>query len=108
MSTYFLLKEDGVYCFLLQAQLDPGCPDINQADCSPNPVTLFAPTDTAFANLASQLGTTPAGLLLLPQLADILLYHITDPTQLTVPLAGSDGDLVSNFHPFIFIIWLCR
>jgi uncharacterized surface protein with fasciclin (FAS1) repeats len=38
--------------------------------------TVFAPTDEAFDNLAAALGTDIAGLLALPNLADILLYHV--------------------------------
>ena len=38
--------------------------------------TVFAPTNTAFDNLAAALGTDINGLLALPDLADILLYHV--------------------------------
>ena len=79
--------------------LDPGCAENNRVDCSPNPVTLFAPTNAAFSKLATQLGTTVGGLSSLPELTDILLYHITDPSKLTVPLAVTDGDLVRDLLP---------
>ena len=85
--------------FVQQEQLDPNCPDANQVNCNPNPITLFAPTNEAFDSLASQLGTTVAGLLGLPQLTDILLYHLSDPAQVPVPLAASDGDLVRDPPP---------
>ena len=39
-------------------------------------LTVFAPTNTAFDNLATALGTTVNGLLALPNLADILAYHV--------------------------------
>jgi len=39
-------------------------------------VTVFAPTNTAFSNLATALGTDLNGILALPNLADILLYHV--------------------------------
>ncbi len=39
-------------------------------------LTVFAPTDEAFQDLADELGTTVPGLLSLPQLSDILLYHV--------------------------------
>jgi transforming growth factor-beta-induced protein len=39
-------------------------------------LTVFAPTNTAFDNLATALGTTVSGLLALPNLADILAYHV--------------------------------
>lgn len=38
--------------------------------------TVFAPTDAAFTNLATLLNTDVNGLLALPQLADILTYHV--------------------------------
>ena len=39
-------------------------------------LTVFAPDDQAFESLASALGTDIPGLLALPNLADILLYHV--------------------------------
>jgi transforming growth factor-beta-induced protein len=39
-------------------------------------LTVFAPDDQAFTNLASALGTNVNGLLALPNLQDILLYHV--------------------------------
>ena len=38
--------------------------------------TVFAPTDQAFTNLATALGTNINGLLALPNLSDILTYHV--------------------------------
>ena len=40
--------------------------------------TVFAPSDMAFADLAAALDTDVAGLLALPNLADILTYHVLD------------------------------
>lgn len=40
-------------------------------------LTVFAPTDEAFANLADNLGVEVDDLLELDNLADILLYHVT-------------------------------
>lgn len=40
--------------------------------------TVFAPDDNAFADLAAELGVTVPDLLALPNLADILLYHVLD------------------------------
>lgn len=37
--------------------------------------TIFAPTNTAFNNLATALGTDLAGILNLPNLSDVLTYH---------------------------------
>ena len=42
----------------------------------PGPFTLFAPTDAAITALATNLGTDAAGILALPNLADILTYHV--------------------------------
>jgi uncharacterized surface protein with fasciclin (FAS1) repeats len=39
-------------------------------------LTVFAPTDAAFTALANALGTDIPGLLALPNLDDILLYHV--------------------------------
>lgn len=39
-------------------------------------LTVFAPTNAAFDNLAAALNTNVAGLLALPNLADILKYHV--------------------------------
>lgn len=40
--------------------------------------TVFAPTDAAFQALLDALGATPAELLNRPDLANILLYHVTN------------------------------
>ena len=40
-------------------------------------LTVFAPTDQAFKDLASALGVEPADLLERDDLADILTYHVT-------------------------------
>jgi uncharacterized surface protein with fasciclin (FAS1) repeats len=39
-------------------------------------LTVFAPTNDAFDDIAAALGTDVAGLLELPNLADILTYHV--------------------------------
>lgn len=41
-------------------------------------LTVFAPTDNAFEALADELGLEVEDLLELPDLADILLYHVTN------------------------------
>lgn len=40
--------------------------------------TVFAPTEAAFAAALDELGVDAAALLGLPNLADILLYHVVD------------------------------
>ncbi len=55
---------------LIAANLDDDLQNVNGT------FTVFAPDNTAFDNLAAELGTTVNGLLALPNLADILLYHV--------------------------------
>ena len=56
-------------------------------------LTVFAPDDAAFDQLASQLGTTVAGLLALPNLADILTYHVLGST---VPSSAVTNGAIVN------------
>lgn len=64
--------------------------------------TVFAPTNDAFEALAAELGVAVADLLELPDLADILRYHVvagrvTSDVVVTLPsattLQGSDIDI---------------
>lgn len=55
---------------LIAAGLDDDLQNVNGT------FTVFAPDNTAFDNLAAELGTTVSGLLALPNLSDILLYHV--------------------------------
>ena len=50
--------------------------------------TVFAPTNAAFDNLATSLNTTVSGLLALPNLADILTYHVVEGTVLSTQLTA--------------------
>jgi uncharacterized surface protein with fasciclin (FAS1) repeats len=53
-------------------------------------LTVFAPDNTAFDNLVADLGIDLNGLLALPELADILLYHVVNGAVLSNNLtAGS-------------------
>lgn len=59
--------------------------------------TVFAPTNQAFNELATALNTNIAGILALPNLADVLTYHVVEgtvlSTQLTVgPVATVNGE----------------
>jgi len=51
-------------------------------------LTVFAPTNTAFDNLAIALGVNLNGILALPQLADILLYHVLGTEVLSTQLVN--------------------
>lgn len=50
--------------------------------------TVFAPTNAAFDNLATALGTDIAGILANPELADILLYHVVNGEVLSTDLTN--------------------
>ena len=60
------------------------------------PFTVFAPTDDAFLALAGALGATAEDLLALPELTDILLYHVVGGTALSTDL--SDGQMVTTLN----------
>jgi uncharacterized surface protein with fasciclin (FAS1) repeats len=51
-------------------------------------LTVFAPTNTAFDNLATALGTDLNGVLAHPQLVDILLYHVIGDEVLSTELTN--------------------
>jgi len=60
-------------------------------------LTVFAPTDQAFTDLANALGTDINGLLALPNLDDILLYHVLG---VTVPSSAvNNGAIVQPLSP---------
>ena len=59
---------------LIQEGLVPALQDPNAT------LTVFAPDDQAFTNLATALNTDIPGLLALPNLSDILLYHVLGVT----------------------------
>ncbi|KAL6782841.1 hypothetical protein ACKKBG_A08305 [Auxenochlorella protothecoides x Auxenochlorella symbiontica] len=71
----------------IEQLLSEDCPDPETAICKYSPITAFAPTNDAFDQLASDLGVDVEGLLALPELSDILLYHFTDPGLVTSPIA---------------------
>lgn len=51
-----------------------------EAVSTTDPITVFAPTNQAFQDLFNELGITKEELLDLPNLADILLYHVLGQT----------------------------
>ncbi|MDP2175918.1 MAG: fasciclin domain-containing protein [Bacteroidota bacterium] len=52
--------------------------------------TVFAPTNTAFNNLALALSTDLNGILALPNLKDVLLYHVLDNKKLSTELTAGN------------------
>ena len=58
------------------------------------PLTVFAPTDDAFATLLEALGYTAEELLAYPGLTDILLYHVVGAQALSMDL--TDGQEVTT------------
>lgn len=52
--------------------------------------TVFAPTNDAFDALATDLGTDLAGILALPNLSDILLYHVVSGRVLSTALTNGE------------------
>ena len=70
--------------------------DLAGALSGEGPFTVFAPTDDAFLALAGALGATAEDLLALPELADILLYHVVGGTALSSDLA--DGQAIATLN----------
>ena len=55
-----------------------------------NGFTVFAPTNEAFDDLATALGTDLNGILALPNLADVLLYHVVGGVVLSTDLMNGN------------------
>ena len=71
----------GSFTTLLTALDTAGLTSALEAD---GPFTVFAPTDDAFAALLAELDLTAEELLALPNLSDILLYHVLDGAYYSV------------------------
>lgn len=76
----------------LKAALDQEGLDVVLQDTN-GTFTVFAPTNDAFDDLATALGTNIAGLLALPNLSDILTYHVLGVIAPSASL--SNGDIVT-------------
>ena len=59
-------------------------------------LTVFAPDNAAFDNLAAELNTDINGLLALPNLSDILLYHVLGVTATAADV--NNGDIVTPLN----------
>jgi uncharacterized surface protein with fasciclin (FAS1) repeats len=53
-------------------------------------LTVFAPTNSAFNNLATSLNTDLNGILALPNLEDVLLYHVLGNETLSTELTAGN------------------
>ena len=86
-----VIAESPDHTYLLAAINSLGYESILQDDMAT--LTVFAPNNAAFENLASELGTDIAGLLELPELSDIILYHVLEVS--VVSDAINNGDIVT-------------
>ena len=76
---------------LVQENLDAALQDPNAN------LTVFAPDDNAFLDLANALNTDINGLLALPNLSDILLYHVLGSNAPSSAL--TNGQIVTPLNP---------
>ena len=74
---------------VLQAGLDGALADGDS-------LTVFAPTDEAFDTLMATLNITTAELLALPNLSDILQYHVVGAVAMSTDL--SDGQSIATLQ----------
>ena len=59
-------------------------------------LTVFAPTNAAFDALATALGTDLNGILALPNLADVLLYHVTEGNVVSGDLTNGSAAMLNG------------
>lgn len=75
-------------------------PAIAEALSGPGPLTVFAPTNQAFANLLSSLNLTADELLANQELlTQVLLYHVVEGNVLAADVVALDGQSVSTLLP---------
>jgi uncharacterized surface protein with fasciclin (FAS1) repeats len=87
-----IAAEDGRFTTLVSALEAADLADTLKGD---GPFTVFAPTDDAFAKLPE--GTVEALLMDIPQLTDILLYHVTPGKVMSSEVVNlSSADTVSG------------
>ena len=68
--------------------------DLAGALSGDGPFTVFAPTDDAITALVTALGITAEELLALPNLGEILQYHVVTATAMAADL--SDGQMITT------------
>lgn len=59
-------------------------------------LTVFAPTNAAFNDLATALNTDLNGILALPNLADVLLYHVTQGNVVSGDLTNGSVEMLNG------------
>ena len=77
------IEGSDVHNYLEAAVIAGGLQDTLQGEGT---FTVFAPTDEAFVTLATALDVEVTDLLLLPNLTDILLYHVLGTTVMSTDL----------------------
>jgi transforming growth factor-beta-induced protein len=88
--------EAGDFSVLLAAAMQAGLVDELQG---PGPLTVFAPTDDAFAAALEQLGLTQEELLADTEtLEAILLYHVVEGEVLAAQVVELDGEEVETLN----------
>ncbi|MBT5977462.1 MAG: fasciclin domain-containing protein, partial [Flavobacteriales bacterium] len=79
------------HTYLEAAILQEGLEGVLQDDSAQ--LTVFAPNDAAFDSLAAALNTNITGLLALPNLTDILTYHVLGASVASTGI--TNGDIVN-------------
>ncbi|HEY45934.1 MAG: hypothetical protein AMJ88_03665 [Anaerolineae bacterium SM23_ 63] len=83
--------QDGRFETLVAALQAAGLVDALKGE---GPLTVFAPTDDAFAALPE--GTIEALMADLPTLTNILLYHVVEGKVMAADVLGLDGEMVAT------------
>lgn len=85
----------GSFTTLLAAAEAAGLVDTLAGD---GPLTVFAPTDEAFAAALTDLDLTAEELLASDDLADILTYHVVPGEVVAADVVGLDGEMVATVN----------
>ena len=88
----------------LVAAVQAADPGILEALAGDGPLTVFAPTNQAFANLLSALGLTAEELLAATDILNqVLLYHVIPGDVRAATVVGLDGESVATLLDGAFI-----
>lgn len=88
----------------LVAAVQAADPGILEALAGDGPLTVFAPTNQAFANLLSSLGLTAEELLAATDIVNqVLLYHVIPGDVRASTVVGLDGESVATLLDGAFI-----